>query len=78
MAGENGEMRSHVGKKDENERYKPIMIFLRATGWIWDGKLIDQEKSFYEDNEVSEISETQDIQGILFSENYNHSIVIQI
>ena len=53
------------------------MSLLRETGWLCDGKLIDREKRFYEDNEGSEISKTQYIQGILFLGNYNHSIVIQ-
>ena len=32
LTGENRAMKSEVAKKDENERYKPIMILLRATG----------------------------------------------
>ena len=32
LIGENRAMKSQVGKKDENEKYKPIRSLLRATG----------------------------------------------
>ena len=53
-----------------------MMSLLGATGWLWEDQLWKSENSFYKDNEGSEISGTQDIQGILFLEIYKHPIVI--
>ena len=43
---ENRAMRLQAGKEDQNERYKPMMSLLEATGWLLEDQLRKSESRF--------------------------------